>query len=204
MFWSYEGAKRYQLRTYEQTELSINQIALAGAASGLPLACVLGPLERIKCLMQVNKTAGLDSFGHAVRYVYQQGGFPSLFRGTALTVCRDVPGNAAYFAGYECVRRMLGAPAEGSSAVAVTLFAGGMAGVMNWIVAIPVDVLKSRWQTSNQFHSVAHLLRDLLEKEGPGALCKGLRPALLRAFPANAACLLGVETANSFLALFQR
>jgi solute carrier family 25 carnitine/acylcarnitine transporter 20/29 len=28
-----------------------------------------------------------------------------------------------------------------------TLFAGGMAGIANWIVAIPPDVLKSRFQT---------------------------------------------------------
>jgi hypothetical protein len=28
-----------------------------------------------------------------------------------------------------------------------TLFAGGMAGVFNWMVAIPPDVLKSRYQT---------------------------------------------------------
>jgi solute carrier family 25 carnitine/acylcarnitine transporter 20/29 len=28
-----------------------------------------------------------------------------------------------------------------------TLFAGGMAGIANWVVAIPPDVLKSRFQT---------------------------------------------------------
>jgi solute carrier family 25 carnitine/acylcarnitine transporter 20/29 len=28
-----------------------------------------------------------------------------------------------------------------------TLFAGGMAGIANWAVAIPPDVLKSRFQT---------------------------------------------------------
>ena len=28
-----------------------------------------------------------------------------------------------------------------------TIFAGGMAGVFNWLVAIPPDVLKSRLQT---------------------------------------------------------
>lgn len=32
-----------------------------------------------------------------------------------------------------------------------TIFAGGMAGVFNWIVAIGPDVLKSRLQTGNLF-----------------------------------------------------
>ena len=30
-----------------------------------------------------------------------------------------------------------------------TLFAGGMAGIANWVVAIPPDVLKSRFQTGS-------------------------------------------------------
>jgi solute carrier family 25 (mitochondrial carnitine/acylcarnitine transporter), member 20/29 len=35
--------------------------------------------------------------------------------------------------------------------------------------------------------------------EGHGALYKGLGPALIRAFPANAACFLGVEVAKTLL-----
>ena len=31
------------------------------------------------------------------------------------------------------------------------LFAGGMAGIFNWAVAIPPDVLKSRFQTGASF-----------------------------------------------------
>jgi len=38
-----------------------------------------------------------------------------------------------------------------------------------------------------------------MKTEGPSALFKGLAPAMLRAFPANAACFLGVEFARKFL-----
>ncbi len=35
--------------------------------------------------------------------------------------------------------------------------------------------------------------RQLTAVEGVGALFRGLKPAMVRAFPANAACFLGVE-----------
>jgi solute carrier family 25 carnitine/acylcarnitine transporter 20/29 len=37
------------------------------------------------------------------------------------------------------------------------------------------------------------VFRTLVAAEGVSALFKGLQPAMVRAFPANAACFLGVE-----------
>jgi solute carrier family 25 carnitine/acylcarnitine transporter 20/29 len=39
----------------------------------------------------------------------------------------------------------------------------------------------------------------MVREEGVGALFKGVGPALLRAFPANAACFLGMELSMSAL-----
>lgn len=36
---------------------------------------------------------------------------------------------------------------EGSRGLLGTIFAGGSAGIANWVVAMPADVLKSRLQT---------------------------------------------------------
>jgi len=38
-----------------------------------------------------------------------------------------------------------------------------------------------------------------MAKEGPAALYRGIGPVMIRAFPANAACFLGVEAAYAFL-----
>lgn len=51
---------------------------------------------------------------------------------------------------------------------------------------------------------VSHLarswpIRTLLREEGAGALYRGIAPAMLRAFPANAACFFGVDLAKSIL-----
>jgi len=217
-FGSYEWAK-YQIimaqqqqrgdseRDEPQSSLTLPQIATAGAVSGLALAAVLGPLERIKCLLQVQTSTHTVSFVSMVQHCYRTGGLRSLFRGTALTVARDVPGNAAYFGTYELVRRTLlnnsnsnnNETISPNKVTAITLLAGGLAGCGNWIVAIPLDVVKSRWQTSERYVSVRHCVLELIQKEGPTALFRGLTPALMRAFPANAACLLGVETTKSCL-----
>jgi solute carrier family 25 (mitochondrial carnitine/acylcarnitine transporter), member 20/29 len=86
--------------------------------------------------------------------MYQEGGIKSLYRGTmydlnsknSATLARDVPGSAAYFVGYEYFYRLM--KQEGYSLTASALFAGGMAGVSMWSIAIPPDVVKSRIQSS--------------------------------------------------------
>ncbi|RUO95953.1 mitochondrial substrate/solute carrier [Jimgerdemannia flammicorona] len=64
-----------------------------------------------------------------------------------------------------------------------------------WCIAIPPDVLKSRLQSApaGTYTGTLDVLRKTLHHDGPAALFKGLGPAMLRAFPANAACFLGVE-----------
>ena len=126
-----------------------------------------------------------------------------LFQGTFATLLRDVPGSFAYFAGYEYIKRALtpeGADPKSLNLLSVT-FAGGMAGIFNWLVAIPADVLKSRFQIAPEgtYNGVRDVLKELLAKEGPMALYKGIGPVMVRAFPANAACFLGVEVAYKFL-----
>ena len=185
-----------------KNDLSIGQVAAAGAFSGLPLSLVLGPSERIKCLMQVDKTS-YNGFMDCASKVYAEGGIASVFRGTGSAALRDVPGNAAYFAGYEfCKRQLCALEGRDTPSTPSILLAGGMSGVANWIVAIPFDTLKSRIQTApaGQYSSYVDVLRQTVQKEGVQALFRGLTPALLRAFPANAACLYGVETARTFFA----
>lgn len=61
----------------------------------------------------------------------------------------DVPASAAYFASYELIQRAMIPEGGDRSQLGIgrTLFAGGMAGICNWIVALPPDVLKSRLQS---------------------------------------------------------
>jgi hypothetical protein len=67
-----------------------------GACSGITVACVLTPVELIKCRMQtanegaVRYKSTLDCLFKTV----QEGGIRSLFHGFVGTLCREIPGNA--------------------------------------------------------------------------------------------------------------
>jgi solute carrier family 25 (mitochondrial carnitine/acylcarnitine transporter), member 20/29 len=62
----------------------------------------------------------------------------------------------------------------------------------NWAIAIPADVLKSRLQTApeGKYTGVIDVYKTLMREEGGNALFRGMGPAMIRAFPANAACKL--------------
>ncbi|KAL3907956.1 MAG: hypothetical protein SGARI_003289 [Bacillariaceae sp.] len=204
-FWAYDLAGKAIRKTAnipDTQELSSTQVALAGAWSGVPLAFVLGPTDRIKCLMQVDSSGKYRGFTDCLLKTYQDGGIRSVFRGTGSCALRDVPGNAAYFGTYEVLKRW-SCYLEGRDKPSTfgTLMAGGMAGVSNWTIALPIDTLKSRLQTapSGTYNGLFDVFQTLVRKEGPSALFRGLSPALLRAFPANAACLCGVETVKGLL-----
>merc|ERR1712226_666088 len=139
--------------------------------------------------------------------ILRQGGIRSLFKGTFATLLRDGPGSVAWFGVYELSKRefmrMQGCEASQLSPLAV-LVAGGFGGIGMWTVAVPADVLKSRYQTAPEgtYRGLYHVFTELMAKEGPGALYTGIRPALIRAFPANAACFFGMEFSKSLLGQF--
>eukprot|EP00934_Nitzschia_sp_Nitz4_P000855 Nitzschia sp. Nitz4//scaffold15_size197535//12084//13209//NITZ4_001549-RA/size197535-augustus-gene-0.201-mRNA-1//1//CDS//3329537628//855//frame0 len=203
-FWSYDLASQAIVKysNLQRTDqMSLPQIQLAGAASGIPLAAIIGPTERIKCLMQVNPSK-YNGFGDCLQQVFREGGFKSVLKGTGATALRDVPGNAGYFGIYVWLKRVSCQLEDREKASALgTLIAGGCAGMANWVIAIPMDTIKSRWQTSvpGQYSGLRDVLQTLLREEGPKALFTGLKPALIRAFFANAACLFGVETVKTLI-----
>lgn len=131
-----------------------------------------------------------------------------------------------YFLTYEYVKELVAKEfgTDGSRALLGTIFAGGMAGIANWSIGMPADVLKSRLQTGKKplrtlfwtsliiiiinsksapegtyKNGMRDVFRELMRNEGPRALYKGVTPVMLRAFPANAACFIGFEIAMKVL-----
>lgn len=56
----------------------------------------------------------------------------------------DIPACGVYFTTYELLVRYQ--KRNHSDGLMNTIFAGGMAGIVNWLIAMPADVLKSRLQ----------------------------------------------------------
>lgn len=207
-FFSFTMGKKLQ-STDEQHVYTLKELFLAGGLAGLSTTVILAPGERVKCLLQV-QSANPTSTGprydgpkDCFKQLYKQGGIRNVYVGTVATACRDVPSTGMYFMTYEYFQRLL--LPEGKSrqdlSPARTLFAGGMAGIFNWIVAIPSDVLKSKQQTApaGTYSGFLDVVKKTMATEGFKGFYKGAAPIMIRAFPANAACFLGYECAMKVL-----
>lgn len=183
-------------------QYSIGQISAAGFFSAIPMTLITAPFERVKVLLQIQGqnppppgqkpkySGGLD----VVRQLYQEGGIRSVFRGSAMTLARDGPGSAAYFAAYEYIKRSLTPRDErgnitGELSLPAVLAAGGGAGIAMWIPVFPVDTVKSRMQSAEGRPTIGGIVRSVYGFGGLKAFFPGFGPALARAVPANAATL---------------
>lgn len=201
--------RSFSPNTNPQTPFSIAQISAAGAFSAIPMTLITAPFERVKVLLQIQGqkqlapgekprySGGFD----VVRQLYKEGGIRSVFRGSVMTLARDAPGSAAYFASYEYVKRRMtpkdanGNP-SGELSLTAVMVAGGAAGVAMWIPVFPVDTIKSRLQSAEGKPTIGGTIRGLYANGGFKAFFPGMGPAMARAVPANAATFLGVELAH--------
>ncbi|KAI9004451.1 mitochondrial carrier domain-containing protein [Hyaloraphidium curvatum] len=205
VFWGYDIGTRIVRSVYKKPApetLTTFEISQAGFISAIPATALMAPMERIKVLLQMPNSP-YKTIAQATSAAWAEGGISSLFRGTTATLLRDGPASMAWFATYEVVKKML-QPKDGTLSPGAILFAGGMAGIANWTVAIPPDVVKSRLQTApaGTYKGIVDCTVKTVAEGGPQALFKGLGPAMLRAFPANAANFLGVEVSRKFLDKF--
>lgn len=214
-FWGYDMGKKLVEATTtvpvinNTPQYTIGQISAAGFFSAIPMTAITAPFERVKIILQIQGqkqlapgekpkySGGLD----VVRQLYKEGGVRSVFRGSAMTLARDGPGSAAYFATYEYIKRSLSPKdadgnATGELSLSAVIAAGGAAGVAMWIPVFPVDTVKSRLQSAAGSPSISGTIREVYAKGGVKAFFPGFGPALARAVPANAATFLGVELAH--------
>lgn len=69
------------------------------------------------------------------------------------------------------------------------MMAGGLAGVMSWIVTFPIDVVKTRLQSdvAGKYTGAVDCMIKTYKAEGHAAFSRGLVSTVIRAFPTNAA-----------------
>ena len=137
-----------------------------------------------------------------MRQLYREGGIRSVYRGSGMTLARDGPGSAAYFATYEVIKRAftpkdpVTGKVSGELSLTAVMLGGGAAGVAMWVPVFPVDTVKSRLQSAEGRPTVRGVVGGLYRQGGVRAFFPGIGPAMARAAPANAATFLGMEYAK--------
>ncbi|KAL9134019.1 MAG: hypothetical protein Q9175_004799 [Cornicularia normoerica] len=201
--------RAFSPQTNSEAHFTIAQTSTAGFFSAIPMTIITAPFERVKVLLQIQGqkqlapgekprySGGMD----VVRQLYKEGGIRSVYRGSAMTLARDGPGSATYFASYEYVKRKMtpkdadGNP-SGELSLTAVMTAGGAAGVAMWIPVFPIDTIKSRLQSAEGRPTIGGTIRGLYANGGFKAFFPGMGPAMARAVPANAVTFLGVELAH--------
>jgi len=135
--------------------------------------------------------------------VYRQSGFRyGIMRGFWVTVAREIPAYAGFYAGFEYAKRTfrktLGYPLPAWA----LLLSGSCGGISYWLACYPLDVIKSRVQLSNSpprrgLGYIPAELKAVVREQGFVGLYRGLTPSLIRSVPAAAATFFMFEKTRS-------
>lgn len=211
-FWAFDEGKRLFRQVAGQSlgegePLPLSGNVFAGAFSAVLGTLVIIPGDLVKVQLQVESAKPVAERRFAgpaacIRRITASEGALGLYRGSGVTMCREVPATIVYYSLYESIKRpvqlWMGQGWEHASVV----LSGGVAGSAYTMVSLPADVVKSRLQSQpkQRFPGGARqAARELLLSHGPRGFFKGAAPALLRNFPANGACFWAVETSKQFL-----
>ncbi|KAJ1964814.1 hypothetical protein GGI12_001182 [Dipsacomyces acuminosporus] len=128
-----------------------------------------------------------------------------LYSGLQLHVVRDSSGTAIYFAAYETVketmRRLNGSETTGPL---THMLAGGICGVVSWLLIFPVDLTKSTMQSqvlkpkdAQLFANSWQCVCNIYKRMGFSGLYRGVSVSLIRAFPLHGLNFVVYEWARS-------
>jgi len=192
--------KRLLGETPNGPELPAWKLMIASGGSGIGVSCVLTPVELIKCKLQIQNTPSYTGPVYkgpldAIYKICMQESPLGLTRGLAGTLIREIPGNVAWFGGYETVCSFFRTEKDEKLNPGVYMLAGAFAGVSYWTIPFPADTVKSRIQTAPPGVNLKFwpVMMDIVKKEGVAALYRGWFITVLRAAPANAAVFYSYE-----------
>lgn len=162
--------------------------ASAGACIGVGEVALL-PLDVLKIKSQNNPAA---LAGRGLISILRTEKLSGLYKGAGWTAARNAPGSFSLFGASAFVKGSVFGLENFNDATLMQNFAASAAGgIASITVASPLDVVKTRLQMRD-FSSKEtgfQILGDMMRKEGPGALFKGLVPKL---------CVVGPKLIFSF------
>ncbi|KAG9491974.1 hypothetical protein GDO78_000471 [Eleutherodactylus coqui] len=215
LFMSYGFCQRVVRRIVgleDNATLSDVQNAAAGSFASIFAALVLCPTELVKCRLQAMHELqvsgkivhGQNTVWSVVKGIVKHEGPLGFYQGLTSTICREMPGYFLFFGGYELSRSFFasGGKSKDELGPIALMISGGFGGIALWLAVYPVDCVKSRIQVLSITGKQAGFMRtcaNIVKNEGILALYSGLKPTLIRAFPANGALFLAYEYSRKLM-----
>ncbi|KAG0193268.1 hypothetical protein DFQ28_005886 [Apophysomyces sp. BC1034] len=116
---------------------------------------------------------------------------------------RDALGTGVYFGGYETTKYLLTSPDRPAGPL-TQFFAGGVCGILCWLVVFPVDLVKSLMQKEilapqPMYKNASACVRDIYHQRGMAGFYRGVTVTLMRAFPIHSLNFLVYEQTLLFV-----
>ncbi|OAD74600.1 hypothetical protein PHYBLDRAFT_111764, partial [Phycomyces blakesleeanus NRRL 1555(-)] len=215
----YEKTKRYCKANYpffNQDSLGSTFVlsTTGGVVTGAFIATLSCPFELIKIQKQLEfllqassistgatvmrPMAENDPSWHSAKEIIKKKGLPGLWSGFGLHFVRDALGTGVYFGGYETTKYLLN-QGSGQPAGPLTQFlAGGICGILCWLVVFPIDLVKSLMQKEIMaqrptYGRTSDCIRDIYKAKGTLGFYRGITVTLVRAFPIHSLNFLVYE-----------
>ena len=222
VFGAYELSRGFVRRHSSRPPGNLRDTAIAGSLVALPTSFIYTPVDRVKLALQsdgrrlaAGKPAHYDGVLDCIRRLWLAGGAPTFVRGFWATLARDAPAWATYFTVYSWVKQRLrkqddrlkgDGVLDGSAELSplANLVAGGFAGAATWAVCVPMDVVKTRFQSEPDLPTYRSACRAIWRASGIGGFFAGFGAIVLGGIPRDAACLAGTEAAQRALTLLRQ
>lgn len=191
-------------------QLSLKEIAIAGAMAGAANAILASPVEMFKVRMQGQYGAATDKkLRDVAREMWRDWGFRNgVMRGYWVTFAREIPAYAGFYTAFEFSKRKFQSNYGDKVPVWALLASGSTGGIAYWLSCYPLDVIKSRIQlrqtppTGKPWKYMTNEIRMVIAESGITGLFRGLSPSLLRTIPAGASTFAAFELTREFLTEF--
>ena len=174
-------------------EDSLLQGVAAGAVAGVVSTPSVMAAEGIKTLAQVQHKSSLDVLRLLLRGMGARQVLGRLGSLLPVTLAYMIPSQAVFFSAMEVSRAATGSP----------FLSGGFAGMCEWSSALPLDTVRPRCYVAvlgsgaqGGLQGTVAVAGELWRTRGAAGFYKGLTPALIRSFPANAAAFAGIDFAT--------
>jgi len=154
--------------------------------------------QKARMSFQCNAAAGqLGTFG-MIRRIFVQEGVHGIYAGLRPTLVMAVPNTVLYFSAYEeIVWRLRRDAPDASLSSWIPLVAGASARLMASTLTAPFELLRTRQaaEVGRNVKAVGLIqeFRIIVQKEGYGALYRGLAPTLWRDVPFSAVYWVSIE-----------
>jgi hypothetical protein len=161
---------------------------LSGCAAEVAAGTLFTPMEVMKNRLQTRHDLQYSALKLA-KTIMRTEGFRGFYRGYWMGLAVFVPHTMTYFVCYEKLKEWV---TPHALPFQTYMFSSSIAGVISILVSTPLDIVKTRWQISADEHGKAYrkgplvIGKELILKEGKGALTRGLWARIAWGIPTTA------------------